>query len=381
MHYATGGGQKPDNLIRSDCFFSTLILLKMASINGTDNKVFQNLQISLNDLALGNAPNDLMPQVGMLDAVTSPENTGGLSALTFEVLNGKDKPQNTNGKPSVQVRSIAPTDTYANTGSKNICDADTGDADPYIYTTVTVDQDAWREFTIDYSTFANLNENPEERIAVRVAQHCKDILTQINNNLGTLAYAAVGDYKDGVDSATSPRAIPIINTSGAYQPLALAKVINEYRQNKFNGRPIVVGGSKIETARIAAAFQGTGQFTTPVNPQLPASLYADYLLDSTLNNAQENAISWIPGTVRLVEWFKNEKYNQVNMETHQAKKINYMGFEFDVDIVYVCDKKFKFTISKQYGIFTPTEQMFGSVNKPGLFAWTLDCAALGCADF
>lgn len=354
----------------------------MAMASGTDNKAFQNLQISLNNLALqASAPEQLMPQVGVLEAVTSPANTQGLAALQFEVLNGKDKPQNTSGKPYVQVRSVAPDCTYTNTGSKNICTAETGASDPFVYTNVTVDQEAWREFTIDHSTFANLDYTPNEMIALKTAQACQNILTQINNSLGTLIYAQAGDYPSGGDSASSPKGVSIISSAGAYQPLALSQVITEYRKNGFAGKPIAVGGSKLETARMAAMYQGTGQFTSPYNPGLPVDLFTDYVLDATLGNSIENMITWMPGTVRLVEWFKNEKYNALNLETHKANKIMYGGFEFDCDIVYTCDKTWKFTISKPYGLFHVTEAMYDTCWNPGILAWELTCAGLDCTSF
>lgn len=353
----------------------------MGVATGTENKTFQMLQVSLNELAVNTSPDQLMPQIGMLEAVTSQANTGGLASLQFEVLNGKDKPQNSSGKPYVQVKVQPPTCNYTTSGSKNICDADTGDADTSEYYNITVDQDAWREFTIDYSTFANLNETPDQRIALRLAQHANDILVEINNSLVTLAYAQVGDYSDSVDSASSPKSVSLINTAGTYQPLAWSKVVTDYRKNGFNGKPIAVGGSKLETAMMSAMFQGTGQFTSPYNPALPITAFTDYLIDSTLNNSTENMLTWMPGTVRMVEWFKNDGYNAINLEVHKAGKFNYMGYEFDLDITYICDKKYKFTLSKQYGLFHPTVAMYGDCWKGGLLAWELGCTGLDCTDF
>lgn len=350
----------------------------MAINSTTESKCFQVVQQSLINLAGAASPGELMPAIGMLDALGSPANIGGLQALNFEALQGKDRPQNSSGKPILEIKVKSPSCDYETTGSPDICTAGSADANPYLYFNATIDKQYWRKFTITNAQFANLNETPDERIALRIADAANEILIEINNDMIAKAAAHLGAYADGTSSITSPRPLNVINSNGNYQPLALASVAVEYKRGGYVGKPIGVGGAKVDYASFSAALNGTGTFTSPQNVAAPVTLFADYNIDTVMNNSQENLITWRPGTLRLLEWFQNVGYNKIDLDNQKAYTVNVMGAVFDIDFVWDCSKAWVVTVSKWADLFYPTDAMYASCYKSGLLGWELACGAADC---
>lgn len=350
----------------------------MSMNSTTESKCFQVVQQSLINLAGSASPSELMPAIGMFDALTSPANVGGLQALDFEVLQGKDRPQNSSGKPKLELKVKKPNCNYTTVSTPNICQLGSADTNPYAYFDATIDKQYWRQFTITNAQFANLNETPDERIALRIADAAREILVEINNDMIAKAAAQVTKYTDGTDSATTPRPLNVINSNGNYQPLALAAVAVEYKRGGYNGKPIGVGGAKVDFASFSAALNGTGTFTSPQNVAAPVTLFADYNIDSTINNSIENMITWRPGTLRLLEWFQNVGYNKIDLDNQKAYTVNVMGTVFDIDFVWDCSKAWIVTVSKWADLFYPTDAMYDTCWNSGLLGWELACGGADC---
>lgn len=353
----------------------------MAVAATTKNLAFQNIQRNIIDIAGKSSPSELFPSVGVLPALVSADNTQGLPGLQLE-FDGKDRPQSASGKPEFKVKYLKASCDYTTSGSLDICATLDADPEPYGYVDATIAKQYFRQFSITNAQFANLDETPDERITLRIMQHMKDILVDINNDMASKLYAQVGDYFDGTDSATSPRELPLIGTTGNYQPIALSGISKEYRTNGYNGRPILVGGPMLDMAAQAGNLQGVGNFTTPfATPQLPVAMYTDYLLDSTLGTTNAG-ITWLPGTVRLMEYLDNKGYNEIDRPNKKATVMSYMGYLFDVTIIISdCTEKHIVSIAKWADLFYPTDAMYADCWKKGIDAWKFVCGDADCNFF
>lgn len=359
----------------------------MAGTAGTLSLCFQEFQVGLTNYLKASAPSELWPLTGMYQQIMSQANdAAGARALlqnAEDTQDGKDYFQLSSGKPVMKLKyeKCRITDSTYDDTTANYCVDLSPEGDPYGYVDATIAKHYMSQpIEITDVEFANLDETPSQRIILRMAQEIKSIMLRVNADWVAKVKAATGLYHDGTSSVSAPRRLNIMNDEGKYNPQAFVNVQLEYMVNGFSGRPIGVAGQRMYRALAAEKNVGMGAYNVPVSaPNIGVDVALDFTMDATINNTEENFLTWMPRTIFPLRWTKNVGYQAKNLEMHKAGTVSYLGEVFDVTVATIgCPLRTVITIEKWIDLFTPIDAMYGCGWKKGVLNHTLGCGPDDC---
>jgi hypothetical protein len=338
------------------------------------------------DKRLAALPSGRVEPTGMLDALKSAANKAGFEQVTMTASNSKRRPQADQTPPTVEVKIRKPSCETVATTAATLCGEGDPLPDPYVYLEPAVDKVVSLTRTIDKHDFDNLCADPQEYRAVFLEDAAQDLLKKANEVMVQEAYAALGDYADGVLSTTTPKVIPIISATGVFNSAAFARIASEFRRQGFRGRPIFVGGEKLALAQDVRIMGGTG---TSLNLDPNAALasiipYYDYDIDALVNTLQTEtdnsyAMTWTPGSMQFLEWYRNTGIFQDFAPDRAETTLTIGGFTFDFFMHYEpCDKIWTYSLQKHYGLFPIPDEFFTCNVGNGRVLWELGCGDSDC---
>lgn len=307
------------------------------------------------------APDNITEQMGMTGALISPQNTTGFEAIEVNMFPGKGRPQ-ANSKPKIEIEYESPACDEANTTMSGLCDDQPVDGDTLGYLEVTVDEVSSLGGQFDKEAFERICEQPDERLAKQIRKKARDVVRKMNKTLIAKAYSVMGLYpSDGASSVGgTAKSINILNADGFINPAGMAVVKSQFRRMHTDRLPIVVGGDILATWEDTRVMGGLGANAVGAQTgvqQGGVSLFLDYHLDPVIQGLETDTdshlLSWVPGTLRLLEWAKYKgPWEELGKEDYTETTLNIDGIAFDYSLYYDnCDHVWKYVVSKTYDLF------------------------------
>lgn len=315
-------------------------------------------------VALDNAchtPGGKFETTGMMAALTSASNTANFQQVTNAVRNAKARP--VSGLNQVEIEIEKPICGDGVDTRPDLCDPATNSESPYLYLQPTVEQVASRSFMITKDDFANICEMPNDRLAAQIRRQTEILKTYINRKLAELGYGLMGNYANG-NLSTDPanvQFLPVINPNGTVNAVAWAKLKAEFRKQKCDSTPIVVGGDTLAMIEDVRMLGGIG----PVGGSAGQNInglsaikqhYYDSQIDATIQglaaDTASHVLSWSPGAMQLLEWYDYVDYREEFKEDYSRTTITVDGITYDYSLNYdKCTSTWTVHISKHYDLF------------------------------
>jgi len=347
-----------------------------------------NTQIALDNLAA--TPAGRFEQSGVIQALKSPQNRTGYEQITNAVEESRRRPTVGTTPPTVEVKIRKPSCETPSTSKKDLCDSASPTVDPYDYIDAGVTRTVSLGGTFTKAEFDELCDNPDQRRVQKIADFASDLEKQMAIVMTQDIWAALGQYADGTASTgATTKAVPIIGTDGTLNSAAFSRISSEFRQQGFRGRPIMVGGEKLAVAQDVRVLGGTG---TSLNLDPNAALnttssWYDYDFDSTVNTLQSTTgdsygMTWTPGSVQMLEWYRNTGIFEEFKEDYVETKITVNGITYDYFLNYdKCNHLWTFHLQKCFDVFYLPDSLYACNTGNGKALWELTCGAMDCSLF
>lgn len=319
----------------------------------TSEKACLNFRVSLGNV--DGTPAGRADNHGMVNALKSDMNREG-----FEIIGEigtKGRPVNSDVPVQLEVEYELPNCEAATSTASTLCDTGVaqGDLDGYIRPTVDRVKSVTKRLTLEQ--FDKLCREPSEYFARMARRMAKTINDGMNADLIELAYATMGNYEGGVDSKVTPFSIPLLNPKGFAQRQAYTKVKKEFRKQKSDSMPIVVGGEILGDAALTAVLGGTGAESRNADPNLKIiDDFYDTQLDATLQavaaDTNSHLLSWTKGALQLLEWYQYKGNYEMSKEDYTTTTIVIDGMKYDYSIKFSeCGFYWDISLMKHYGLF------------------------------
>lgn len=357
----------------------------MASAIINSAKHCLHTQVMLDNLAA--TPAGRFESSGMIEALKSAQNKRGYEQITNSVEESKRRAVAGQAPPTVEVKIRKPSCEAAGTSAIDLCTETDASAHPYEYIEPAVTKVANRSLTYTEAEFDNLCESGDERHAAILQDFASEILNDMGIVLAQDAWAILGNYFDGTSSTGATTLdLPIISASGTLQSAAFARIASEFRQQGFKGRPIMVGGEKLAMGMDVLRLGGTGT-SLNLDPNAAfssTSSFYDYNLDATINTLQSTAaasyaITWTPGALQMLEWYRNTGSFQKFREDYTETTLMINGYKFDYFVNYdKCTHLYTVGLQKHYGLFWLPDALYTCNEGTGKVLWELTCGTMDC---
>lgn len=350
-----------------------------------------NLQQSLDAISGALAPANIMIQPDFLTAVMSPANTTGFEKV--EVIKGKGLPQTgVNARPRVQIEYEKPQCEVPTSTILGLCGDQAAAGDSKGYLDITIDGKLALGGKFSKTDFDALCETPQERLAKRVTKTARNIQRQMSAALATNFYNGVGNYSNGQDSATNTKTIPLLNGAGYANPAAFSLVRSEFRKMYASGSPIVVGGDILslrKDTQMVAGIGANGVGAVVGSQDSGINTFVDFDIDPTINTAAGTSglsygLSWAPGAVQLLEWFRNEgEFETLDRDDYTETTIVVDGIKYDFTLNYdKCTHTWDYELSKYFDLFKmPDAVLSDCFDFNYCLAWQFTCGDFDCTDY
>lgn len=241
-------------------------------------------------------------------------------------------------------------------------------------------------------TLLHCNSDTElEIVAATIDQHANALLKAIDRKLIDGMLVGMGKYTNsiggaGAVSTVTPITLNIFTANGnAIQPAGWTPAIMQMDAAGANGRPIVVGGSRLKAYVDSASLAGV--VNNGVTNVLPFDFYYSSNYDAAATSAGLNPLScmvFAPGVFQAVEYYDNvsSQYNTRGRnvsDTHTRVVLNKttdygLTIPFDWEIFYKEDcHSYKWALKKTVGLFSPPETQCAGGDVKLFFE-------LGCGD-
>lgn len=323
------------------------------------------------------------PFVGVLDALESPINKVG-TQITMDMNNGQIPPE-TGGKRKVQVRYIKPTCKEATDVEASECSIPASDDNEWGFDDVTIDDFVSFSLQLSETDFANFCEDRDTIYMENLMTRHNDAIKRWDKKLINAIHPLMGTYSTGTSSITSPITVPFLAPGNIPNLGAFNKVLEAFQNMGFSSTPIWVGDKKLLPLKQiqmqgALGLNNQGIDLSKLNL---TNFYYDNQLDANIAGGNDNVLTWIPGTIQLVEYLDHKRKTltepmsltingtQVTRYKKQLDVINIEGRDWDMFYEYDCGLH-KFHFQKRFGLFhLPVDSV--CENKFPALAWLADC--------
>lgn len=348
-----------------------------------------NTQIALDSLC--HMPGGKKETSGMLAALLSPNNRAGFTQVTDAVRNAKSRP--VNGGNQVEIEIEKPNCGVAAETKPSLCDVGTATVSPYLYLQPCVEQVASYSFRITKDEFANICESPNERLATTLRRGAEIVQNHINRKLADLGYGLMGNYASGdLSTGATAQFLAVINPNGSINASAFAKLKAEFRKQKCNTAPIVVGGDTLAIIEDIRQLGGTGPVGGTAGADASAmsriaQTYYDSQIDASIQalagDTASHVLSWSPGALQFLEWYENVDYREEFKEDYSETTITIDGITYDYSLHYSkCDKAWDVHISKCYDLFCIPDTAYAPCYEfNNKVHYTIGCGETDCTSF
>lgn len=349
--------------------------------------------VQIGYLETQNQPGSIDLQVGLKKALLSANNKQGFM--------GQEKM--TKGAPTsgsgceIQLKYIAP-DCDAPTNVKDFCTDETATTDSPVKTTrFTFVEAAHNRGKVSKWTEAQFLcacEGKDFTVAATTDQQMKRIIRDEEQRLLTSAFACMGKYCDGTDSATEPKTANIFNADGTFAQTAGWDIVDsQMRTMGFTGKLIIVGGDYIRKFINLTTFSGTGadslgalkSIITSGNYDFYYSSEFDSIISPLAPTPGNYAMVFAPGSTQILEYLQYDsedlrRKTPTNVRTVISKTIDGVEHKFDYKILYDegCES-WKVLINRMSTTWCmPSDDYCPEVQGNGRFLIKLDCGVPGC---
>ena len=252
--------------------------------------------------------------LGMLQAVTSPTNTGGVFQRQIDQGNGKRR------QVEVFYGNRPCRDTTSTSTSRN-CNG--GDADGATCTTYDITRRRSRPFKFELDVMRFMCKTNEMWIAEKIQEYMDQVETDVNTDLITVGNTLVGDFLAGPGA---PKDVTFRNKPttagqiGDWIPEADMEIMEDFLETEamMFGKPILVGSGLVHKYYAyymkQACCNDAGQDQSSVGGNV--NLYYDRFVPSILGS--EQFFAFAPGALQFVTFndFRGD-WNQFNQPTEQ----------------------------------------------------------------
>lgn len=357
-------------------------------LSATDRCCLQ-IQLSLDNLMRDLAPNAITERMGFLAALVSEENTSGFDAIGVDMFPGKRRPL-PGELPKIEVEYDLPQCNDANQGDyPGLCDDQDVDAEKKGWLEVTVEECSSLGGQFDKAAFEQICESPNERLAKEIRSKARDVIRKMDKVLIEKAYSIMGLYADATSSiGATAKSVPILAADGFINPGGMAVVKSEFRNMHTDRLPLLVGGDILATWEDTRRMSGLGANAIGAEPNTQSAgidMWLDYHLDPVIRGLESDtashALSWVPGSIRLVEWYKyTGAWEELGKEDYTETTIVIDGMTFDYHLFYdKCDHVWKYVIGKCYDLFYVPDQAFQPCwDFNHRLHWEFGCGAWDC---
>jgi hypothetical protein len=299
----------------------------MPQINGaTARKACMMQEKMLADVVGGAYPALVDPNTyGMVKAIKDSVSTPGVGKIDTASL--KDKPIE-NSAQRVEIRYMAKRCNDTQTPNLNPCTDGENGLNPWIYAYPTMSAPIYHEFTIDMAAFRALCEGRPEHLRIAMAEAYESLMRQMNARYISQVVANMGNYfhpsdcELAVDSAAAPYTLGLFDTAMNPQPMGLFQLFQQYKRMGLSERPFIVGGDHLDAWNFSRSIYAGNTEGFDPNKVRNDRAYADYQLDQIIADGDMHAISFAPGAIHPIDFFKYINGFEYYSDTQTRKKFD-----------------------------------------------------------
>lgn len=309
----------------------------------------EKIQTTLNDLLGNNAPELMRTEVGYLQALTSPQNTAGVTYVPVDPGNGKNK----------KVRI-----TWIQRGTDdNIVTSEPANCDPEVFQSPLETDIAVTKYI--GTKWFGFNENDMRKLCEDDASYrgrvmsaqIDALMVKLDKQLITLQSANFGAFNPVI--YTGYKDVTMINTAGdGITYIGEANMKEDFRNLNATAKPLVIGAGNLSLYSTMAKIGCCNQLGQDLsNAAADIDFFRDRYVDQILG--ANHFIGLIPGFVHLLTW--NKYVGNYRKETPTFSKGTIMdaftGLTLDMKWEYKsCEEQYAVQFSLNYELwFIPTD--------------------------
>lgn len=252
------------------------------------------------------------------------------------------------------------------------------------YLELQIDDSCGEEWSMTKAQFVELcGDGSQAALAEELRRNAATIKRNIATKGIEAFLAAAGPYPDGVESATSPKTVTVVNENGNIVPAGFAKIKGTYRKNKYGGKVLTVGSDMLATYFDVQALQGGGQNATGKVDPLPARDFTydegvDTVVQAALTTTDSYGFTFPEGAFGIVFWNEYTGINQESHENHLETTLSIDGIKYDFYITYsICDKEWKTGIKTHFTWLDIPSNLYCN-GESYKWLWKFDCGVFDC---
>jgi hypothetical protein len=276
--------------------------------NATARKACMMQEKMLADVAGGAYPPIVDPNTyGLTQAVNASVAVPGIGTIDTDKL--KDKPIE-NGAQRIEVRYMVKRCNDSQEPNLNPCTDGENGLNPWKYAYPTMSAPVYHEFTIDMGAFRGLCEGRPEHVRMLMGEAYESIMRQMNARFASQIIANLGNYFHpsdctlAVDSAAAPYTLNMFDTNMNPNPMGLFPLFQQYKRMGIGERPFVVGGDHLDAWNFSRSiFAGNTEGHDP-NKVRNDRAFSDYQIDQEFGDGSMHALSWVPGSLFPMNFWK-----------------------------------------------------------------------------
>lgn len=329
------------------------------------------IQTTLNDLLGKNDPALMRTQVGYLQALTSPQNTAGITYVPVDPGNGKNR--------KVRV-------TYIQRGTEDeIVTSEPANCDPEVFaspleTDVEITKYVGTKwFGFNQSDMRKLCE-PDATYRGRVMSARIDaLITKLDKQLITLQSANFGNFNPVI--YTGYKDVVTFNHDGTgISYIGEANIKEDFKMLNSSSNPIVIGAGKLSLYSGIAKIGCCNALGQDLSQAGSMDFFHDRFVDQILG--ANHFIGLVPGYVQLLTWNKYVgEYRAENASFAKGTIVDGLtGLQLDMKWEYKsCDEQYAVQFSLNYELwFIPTDAFAATDELEGV-NFTLHYRAVNAA--
>lgn len=312
----------------------------------------EKVQTSVVNLMKNNAPEVKRTPVGYLQAIMSPANRAGFSAIPVDQGNGKKRTVRATYAQRGTEADI--TDTYNNGCTPEISkvpfETDIEVNTPLSTLGISFSEDEMRK----------LCEDDDVWMARVVNAELNPFMTALNKRLIALQAANFGNFSGGSNVVKSRKLINSATNSADYYGENL--ILNDFEDIDATGRPILIGSGKLRDYTRLTDIGCCNNLGTDLGQAGDFDFFQDRMVGGILGNV-DDFIGLAPGNVQLVTYNKYVgKYKKENDVFSKGTFIDpYTGIKLDMRWKYDdCNEVYTLTFGLWYELFFLPDDAFAA---------------------
>jgi hypothetical protein len=290
----------------------------------------QLLQDELANVIKGQIPQQVrgFRSLGMLDALRSNINTGGIEPIQMKL--GADK------KKKVLLRYWQRADQSVSNGVLDPC-ATVPTKSPLEQEYEITNAKIEKQCTFDTADWKTYCESGNDIISLSIMSLFDPILQEVNRQATLTASTSILLDAGGTDTNVTPIPTPLFNGAGGLNPMGLYGFRKEWQNLLVNQTPIAVGDGALDAFAFMEKFgccNADGQNLELIKDNGQFFYYQDTSVPITLA-APNNFIAWEPSKFQLATWnyYQGEHAREVSQHHFDGTVIDPIsGVTFDIRV-------------------------------------------------